>query len=68
MTKEKKRSAAPQRLVGSKDTDSSKYGMWLMYLNMCARDEGKEAVCSAVEHGWKQGHGSHVLSTCGPCS
>ncbi len=31
------------------------------------RDEGEEAVCSAVEHGWKQGHGSHVLSACGSC-
>jgi hypothetical protein len=36
-----------------------------MHLNMCARDEGEEAVCSAVEHGWNQGHGSHILSACG---
>jgi hypothetical protein len=24
-----------------------------MHLNRCARGEGEEAVCSAVEHGWE---------------
>jgi hypothetical protein len=38
-----------------------------MHLNMRARDEGEEAVCSAAEHGWKQGHGYHFLSACGSC-
>jgi hypothetical protein len=38
-----------------------------MHLNMYARDEGKKARYSAAEHGWKQGHGSHVLSACGSC-
>ncbi len=70
VTKEKKRSAALQSMVGSKVMVLIFYRPVVhAFKQVCARDEGEEAVCSAVEHGWKQeqGHGSHVLSACGPC-